>query len=122
MPKTGTSQKGHNKKQTSATAAGTSQSRARVEVRRVATAAAKKNNRQGGKLRKKLSRQQATETRDLLDAEFPDLRVETMLVGQQGDSRQCEGAATTTGFSAHVSEGSVQDLAGIMSALRTNKP
>ncbi len=71
MPKTATSQKGSNKKHTSTTAAGTRQSRARQAA---AAAAVKKNSRQGGKLRKKLSHQQATQTRDLLDAEFRDLR------------------------------------------------
>ena len=69
MPKTATSQKGP--KKTSTTAVGTSHSRAQ----RAAAAAAKKNTRQEGKLRKKLSHRQATETRDLLDAEFRDLRV-----------------------------------------------
>lgn len=68
MPKTVTSQKDSNKNHTSITASIASQSRAR----RSAVATAKKNR---GKPRKKLSHQQATQTRDLLDAEFRDLRV-----------------------------------------------
>jgi hypothetical protein len=69
MPKIAASQqKGSNKKHTSITAAIASQSRAR----RSAVATAKKNR---GRPRKKLSHQQATQTRDLLDAEFRDLRV-----------------------------------------------
>ncbi|KAI9461240.1 hypothetical protein BJY52DRAFT_1415520 [Lactarius psammicola] len=130
MPKAATSQKGSNKKHTSTTAAGTSQSRAR----QAAASAAKKNSHHGSKLRKKLSHQQATQTRDLLDAEFRDLRAkaskcfhpsvdrrlpraDTLAMGQQEDPQQREGAATTAGFSARISEGSVQDLAGIMSTL-----
>ena len=71
MPKIATLQKGSNKKHTFTTATSTSQSRAR----RAAVATAKQNSRQGGKPRKKLSHQQATQTRDLLDAEFRDLHV-----------------------------------------------
>ena len=40
-------------------------------------------------------------------------------MGQQEEPRQHEGATTKAEFSAHVSEESVQDLAGVMSALRT---
>src|ERR1700677_3863545 len=68
MPKAATSQKGSHKKHTSTTATIASQSRAR----RSAVATAKKNR---GKPRKKLSHQQAAQTRDLLDAEFRDLRI-----------------------------------------------
>ena len=71
MPKVASAQKGSNKKHTSTTAAGTSQFRAR----RTADATTKKNGRPGGKGRKQLSHQQATQTRDLLDAEFRDLHV-----------------------------------------------
>lgn len=113
MPKTATSQKGSTKKHKHTSTAVTSMGQSRA--RNAAAVAAKKNSHQGGKPRRKLSHQQAAQTRDLLDAEFRDLRIKTM--GHQEDPRQREGAAAAAGFSAHVSEESVQDLASIMSAL-----